>query len=154
MLSWHDYLRLRRKQTFLQMWLQTRDLYKPEWDAVFESHLRRRLGVRDQVEIKHWAHGSRHASPIYDPLIRIHSMVWICETCGIEFTDGVGCLECAGVFCGLDCALALQHPCPDRDPAKLDEVALLFGITRERVRQIEVEGLRKMCNAMRREGIL
>lgn len=49
--------------------------------------------------------------------------------------------------------LTLRFGLEDDEPMTLDEIGKVFGVTRERIRQIQVEALAKMRGAMEEEGI-
>jgi hypothetical protein len=71
-------------------------------------------------------------------------LCWACITCGETFSRGFGCTLCIEPVC-MDCVRSEAHVhTEDEDGLMLHQIAAEFDRSRERVRQMETQGLTKL----------
>lgn len=140
--------RSRRKEFWTKIWGLYGTLYSWAWEQQFVDELRREIGVEEPVPKFLVEESTEPSASLYDPLIPIHHKHgWGCETCSRPFTEGEGCLDCAGVYCSHECAMGIEHLCPDKpEGATLEQIAAVFGVHKERIRQIEGKALRRLAH--------
>ncbi len=77
---------------------------------------------------------------------------WRCANCDEWFTVGFLCQRCVATVCP-NCVTPSGHCCSAPMERTLEDVAKSFGVTRERIRQMEAKALRKLRHPSRRKHL-